>query len=124
MDEDWSWAELMAVSMSRLMRDGYFGAVGAAAHIPMAGLRLAQLTHAPNLSFMCGGSGGLNPRSERLTESSSDYRNLVNSEFRYSLEDVVDLELAMRFDYAFVGGMQIDKHGNVNMAVIGDWANP
>jgi glutaconate CoA-transferase subunit B len=125
MEQDgYSWAELMAVSMSRLMRDGYFGAVGAAAHIPMAGLRLAQLTHAPNLSFMCGGSGGLNPRFERLTESSSDYRNLVNSDFRYSLEDVVDLELAMRFDFAFIGGMQIDKYGNVNMAVIGDWAKP
>lgn len=123
-DHEYTWAELMAVSIAREMEDGYFGAVGAAAHIPMAGLRLAQLTHAPNLSFMCGGSGGLNPRFERLTESSSDYRNLVNSDFRYSLEDVVDLELAMRFDYAFVGGMQIDKHGNVNMTVIGDWSHP
>lgn len=123
-DVEYTWAELMAVSISREMEDGFFGAVGAAAHIPMAGLRLAQLTHAPNLSFMCGGSGGLNPTFERLTESSSDYRNLVNSDFRYSLEDVVDLELAMRFDYAFVGGMQIDKYGNVNMSVIGDWDRP
>jgi glutaconate CoA-transferase subunit B len=123
-EQSYSWAELMAVSMSRLMQDGYFGAVGAAAHIPAAGLRLAQLTHAPNLSFMCGGSGGLNPGFERLTESSSDFRNLVNSDFRYSLEDVVDLELAMRFDFAFVGGMQIDKFGNVNMSVIGAWEKP
>jgi glutaconate CoA-transferase subunit B len=120
----YSWAELMAVAISREMRDGYFGAIGAASHIPMAGLRLAQLTHAPDLSFMCGGSGGLNPRFERLAESSSDYRNLVNSEFRYSLEDVVDLETAMRLDFAFVGGMQIDKFGNVNMALIGDWKKP
>ncbi|BCB76674.1 CoA-transferase subunit beta [Phytohabitans flavus] len=122
--DTYSWAEMMAVAISREMRDGYFGAVGAAAHIPMAALRLAQLTHAPNLSFMCGGSGGLNPHFERLAESSSDYRNLVNSEFRYSLEDVVDLETAMRLDFAFVGGMQIDRYGNVNMTVIGDWAKP
>lgn len=121
---DYSWAELMAVSMSRLVKDGDLGGIGAAAHIPLAGLRLAQLTHAPNLGILCGGSGGLNPGSEWLTESSSDYRNLVSADYRYSLEDIVDLELARRFDFAFVGGMQIDKFGNLNMSVIGPWDAP
>jgi glutaconate CoA-transferase subunit B len=120
----YSWAELMAVSMSRLVKDGDLGGVGASAHIPLAGLRLAQLTHAPNLGILCGGSGGLNPTNEWLTESSSDYRNLVTADFRYSLEDVVDMELAGRFDFAFVGGMQVDKFGNANMSVIGPWDSP
>lgn len=124
MSQEYSWAELMAVAISREMVDGHFGAIGAASHIPLAALRLAQMTHAPNLSFMCGGSGGLNPRTERLVESSADYRNLVNSEYRYSLTDVVDLEAGMRLDFAFLGGMQIDKFGNVNMAMIGDWDTP
>lgn len=121
---EFSWAELMAVAIAREMNDGEFGAIGAASHIPLAALRLAQLTHAPNLSFMCGGSGGLNPRFERLVESAADYRNLIHSEYRYSLEDVVDLEAGMRLDFAFLGGMQIDKFGNVNMAMIGDWDHP
>lgn len=121
---EFSWAELMAVAISREMNDGEFGAIGAASHIPLAGLRLAQLTHAPNLSFMCGGSGGLNPRFERLVESAADYRNLIQSEYRYSLEDVVDLEAGMRLDFSFLGGMQIDKYGNTNMALIGDWDRP
>jgi len=120
----YNWAELMAVCISREAANGEMSAVGAAADIPLAGLRLAQLTHAPDLSIMCGGSGGLNPDFDRLTESSSDYRNLVNSEFRYSLEDVVDFEASMRLDFGFVGGLQIDKFGNANMAFIGDWKAP
>lgn len=124
MSEEFSWAELMAVAISREMVDGEFGAIGAASHIPLAGLRLAQMTHAPNLSFMCGGSGGLNPTFERLVESAADYRNLINSEYRYSLSDVVDFEAGMRLDFSFLGGMQIDKYANVNMAMIGDWDNP
>ena len=123
-DASYTWAEMMAISISHEMADGDFGAVGAASHIPAAGLRLAQLTHAPGLSFFCGGSGATNPVIQRLTESSADHRNLVTSEYQFSLEDVVDFEAAMRFDFAFLGGMQIDKHGNLNMAMIGDWARP
>jgi glutaconate CoA-transferase subunit B len=121
---DYSWAELMAISLSRLVKDGDVGGVGASADIPLAGLRLAQLTHAPNLGILCGGSGGLNPGGEWLTESTSDYRNLVSADYRYSLEDVVDMELSHRFDFAFIGGMQVDKFGNVNMGVIGPWQAP
>ncbi|MEU6700572.1 CoA-transferase [Pseudonocardia sp. NPDC046786] len=122
--ETYSWAEMMAISIAHEMSDGEFGSVGAASHIPAAGLRLAQLTHAPNLTFFCGGSGASNPKIRRLTESSADYRNLVTSEYHYSLDDVVDFETAIRFDFAFLGGLQIDKFGNLNMAMIGDWDNP
>lgn len=123
-DETYTWAEMMAVSISHEMQDGDFGSVGAASHIPAAALRLAQLTHAPNLSFFCGGSGAGNPKIRRLTESSADHRNLVTSEYQFSLDDVVDFETAIRFDFAFLGGMQIDKFGNLNMAMIGDWDKP
>lgn len=123
-DEGYTWAEMMAISISHEMADGDFGSVGAASHIPAAALRLAQLTHAPDLTFFCGGSGASNPKIARLTESSADYRNLVTSEYHYSLDDVVDFETAIRFDFAFLGGMQIDKFGNLNMAMIGDWAKP
>jgi glutaconate CoA-transferase, subunit B len=123
-DASYSWAEMMAISISHEMADGDFGSVGAASHIPAAGLRLAQLTHAPDLSFFCGGSGAMNPAIQRLTESSADHRNLVTSEYQFSLDDVVDFETAMRFDFAFLGGMQIDKFGNLNMAMIGDWPKP
>jgi glutaconate CoA-transferase subunit B len=121
---EWSAAEMMAVALSRELIDGEFGGCGAAAQIPMAALRLGQLTRTPNLTWFCGGSGAINPKFDRLYDSSADHRNLVRAEAQISMEDIVDFETSARFDFCFLGGMQIDKYGNVNMALIGDWARP
>lgn len=117
-------AELMAIAMAREIVDGDFAGVGAAGHVPFAAMRLAQLTHAPNATFFSGGSGAVNPRPKSLYSTSSDFRNLLAGEALIPMEDVVDFETSMRFDLGFFGGMQIDKYGNVNMAVIGDWEKP
>jgi glutaconate CoA-transferase subunit B len=117
-------AEMMAVAMAREVVDGDFVGVGAAGHVPAAAMRLAQLTHAPNADWFSGGSGGVNPHPRTLYDTSSDFRNLLMAEAVISMEDVVDFEMSMRFDLCFFGGMQIDKYGNVNMAVIGDWKKP
>lgn len=108
--------EMMAIVLARSFVDGEFGAIGAASQIPYAGLRLAELTHAPNMTWLSGGSGGIKPVVDYLPASSSDYVNLVNAEATYSLEDVVDWETSSRLDFACLGGMQIDKYGNTNMA--------
>ena len=108
--------EMMAVVLSRSFVDGEFGAIGAASQIPYAGLRLAELTHAPNMTWLSGGSGGIKPVVDYLPSSSSDYVNLAKAEGSYSLEDVVDWETSSRLDFACLGGMQIDKYGNTNMA--------
>jgi len=114
----------MAVVLSREMRDGEFGALGAASQIPMAAVKLAKLTHAPNLSWLCGGSGAINSRLPRLLQSAADYRNLFGAEYRTSMEDVVDLEMRGRVHFAFLGGMQIDQFGNSNMVCIGNYHRP
>ena len=117
-------AELMAIAMAREVVDGDFAGVGAAGHVPFAAMRLAQLSHAPNATFFSGGSGAVNPAPKTLHSTSSDFRNLLMGEALIPMEDVVDFEMSMRFDLGFFGGMQIDKYGNVNMAVIGDWEKP
>jgi glutaconate CoA-transferase subunit B len=116
--------EMMTVAMAREVVDGDFAGVGAAGHAPAAAMLLAQLTHAPNASWFSGGSGGVNPHPDTLYETSSDFRNLLMAEAVITMEDVVDFEMSMRFDLCFFGGMQIDRYGNVNMAVIGDWERP
>lgn len=116
--------EMMAITMAREVVDGDFAGVGAVGHVPAAAMRLAQLTHAPNASWFSGGSGAVNPRPDTLYDTPSDYRNLLTAEAVIHMEEVVDFEMSMRFDLGFFGGMQIDKYGNVNMAVIGDWKNP
>lgn len=115
---DYSPAELMAIVMARSFRDGEVGAAGANSQIPMAALRLAQLMHAPSLTFLLAGSGALNPRFAHLRSSAGDYRNLQVSEYRYSMDDVVDLETSGRITFGTLGGMQVDRRGRLNMVEV------
>jgi len=124
MSMDFSVSELMAAAISRELRDDDFAAVGTASHIPLCGLRLAQRTHAPNLWFLYGGSGALNSKASELVEMAADYRNLEGAEYRTPLADIIDFEFTGRFSVLFLGGMQIDKYGNMNMVAIGDYAKP
>jgi acyl CoA:acetate/3-ketoacid CoA transferase beta subunit len=52
---------IMAAAISHALRDGETLFIGANPLIPFAGARLAQLTHAPNLTMIAGASGGVNP---------------------------------------------------------------
>ena len=104
--------------------DGEFGAVGAASQIPMAALKLARKTHAPNLNWFCGGSGAINSELPLLLDSAADYRNLFGAEYRNSMEDVVDVEMRGRVDAVYYGGIQVDKYGNINMVCVGNYDNP
>jgi len=121
---DYSNAELMAAAIARELRDDDFAAVGTSAQIPICALRLAQRTHAPNLWFLYGGSGALNSKAESLVEMAADYRNLAGAEYRTPLQDILDFELTGRFTVLFLGGMQIDQYGNMNMVAIGDYDRP
>jgi glutaconate CoA-transferase, subunit B len=124
-DDSYSMAELMAVVMSRALgkNDGQVGGVGAAATIPMAALRLATLTVAPNLYWFCGSSGGFNPTFDHLPLTSADPRALVGAEATQKMQDIVDLGGSGHWGFGFHGGMQIDRFGNANLIGIGDYAH-
>ncbi|MFQ6059946.1 MAG: CoA-transferase subunit beta [Thermoplasmata archaeon] len=109
---------MMVAAMSRHLKDGEVAIMGAYSALPMLASRLAQLTHAPNLSFICGGSGAINPMLEPLPESSCDDR-LLKAECIYPLPDVIDLEAKPEIDVFFAGGLQIDAQGNCNLIGIG-----
>jgi glutaconate CoA-transferase, subunit B len=117
-------AELMATAISRELRDDDFAAVGTSAQIPICAMRLAQRTHAPNLWFVYGGSGALNSKASSLVEMAADYRNLQGAEYRAPLGDMLDFELTGRFTLLFLGGMQVDQYGNMNMVTIGPYDKP
>src|SRR3954451_12771975 len=121
---DYTISELMAAAIARELRDDDFAAVGTASHIPVCALRLAQQTHAPNLWFLYGGSGALNSKAESLVEMAADYRNLAGAEYRTPLADIIDFEFTGRFTTLFLGGMQIDQYGNMNMVSIGPYDHP
>ena len=92
-------AELMAVLLSREVRDGEVSACGALSMIPAAGLLLAQALHAPNAELIILGSAAFMPFP-------------TSRQFHY---------LAQRGELGlfFVSGVQIDRRGNYNLHLLG-----
>lgn len=111
-------ADIMTVAMAKGLKDEEVVIMGAFSALPMLASRLAQLTHAPNLTFICGGSGAVNPLLDPLPESSCDDR-LLKAECVYPLPDVIDLESRPEIDVFFAGGLQIDAKANCNLIGIG-----
>lgn len=120
-----SAAELMAVVLSRELVDEERGILGAASHIHAAAVRLAQLRQAPSLWWISGPSGVVNGHSSELV-SVAEFRALHGAEALTALSENVDMiDWRHRyFDYAFLGGMQIDQFGSLNTVCIGPWEKP
>jgi glutaconate CoA-transferase subunit B len=91
---EYNEAELLAVLLSREVRDNEISACGALSQIPAAGLLLAQALHAPNAELII--------------------LNSVFNPFRTSKQFHF---LAQRGELGlfFVSGIQIDRHGNYNL---------
>ena len=118
MVEEATTGEIMALAMAKELKDGEVVIMGAYSALPMLASRLAQLTHAPNLTFIAGGSGAVNPQLEPLTASSCDDA-LLKAECVLPLGDVIDFESRPEIDVFFAGGLQIDGKGNCNLVGIG-----
>lgn len=124
MTAEYTIAELMTAVMCRDLRDGEVAIMGAVSAIPMTACRLAQQSHAPNLWYIAGGSGAVNPHLRPLVASSCDQR-LLDADMVMPLPEVVLLE--GRGDVIgtfFAGGLQIDQYGNCNLIAVGDWHKP
>lgn len=103
--------ELMACVLARDLRDGETG-VTPYSPIIFAACRLAQLTHAPGLTFWSG-TLGVNPKPRELYDSGPDYRYLEGIESLSDFYDVFEYgETGLSF--MFYSGLQIDRHGNAN----------
>ena len=118
-------AEIMAAVFSRDIKDGEFGVFGTFSQIPWVACLLAQRTHAPNMSYVCGPSGAVNSKQPHLVWSVSDNRMHEGAEFRIDVDWVADIQgHPTLVDFGFYGGFQIDKYGNLNMSYIGDRDRP
>jgi glutaconate CoA-transferase subunit B len=113
-----SKGHIMAAALSHSLHDGDVVIVGANSLLPMAAARLAQLTHAPNVSVVAGASGGVNSLLEPLVPSSGDYSNLV-AEMALPFPEVLMLQMSGRANVFFAGGVQIDQRGNCNLVRVG-----
>lgn len=114
---------MMAAALCHALRDGEVVVIGANPLIPLAAARLAQLTHAPNLTILVGASGGVNTLAEPLAPSSGDYANLIG-EAVLDFPSIMMLQMSGHTDVFFAGGLQIDRRGNCNLVGVGDPAHP
>jgi glutaconate CoA-transferase, subunit B len=121
---EYSPEELMTVVMARQLRPGEVAIMGAVSALPQAACRLAQLTSAPGLWFIAGGSGAINPHLDPLVASSCDER-LLEADAVMTLPDVILVEgRGDLIDVFFAGGLQIDAYGNCNLGPVGPWTHP
>jgi len=101
--------ELMAIVISREVRDGETTAVGTLSPIPTAGVLLAREQHAPHGTFFF---------------YKSDYQREVWWPFRHGSKEFYDFAQQGRLDLFFVSAAQIDQFGNINLNVIGSPTQP
>ncbi|MFN8381767.1 MAG: CoA-transferase [Anaerolineales bacterium] len=118
----YSSAELMIVNASRLLKDGDVVFVGVGQ--PNLACNLAKRTHAPNL-VMIYEAGVIGAEPERLPLSIGDPTLVSGALSVVSMYDIFANYLQRgNVDVGFMGGAQIDKYGNINASVIGDYAQP
>lgn len=119
---EYSLREMMCVVAARQLQDGKSVAVGTG--LPLAAAMLAQKLHAPNLVIFFE-AGAVAPQLPALPISVGDSRTLYKAVFATGLVDVMDSMRRGFIDYAFLGGAQIDKYGNLNSTMIGhDYQKP
>jgi glutaconate CoA-transferase subunit B len=120
---DYNPAELTVVIGSRSLQDGQIVFVGAG--LPLLAAVHAQHLHAPTLSILFE-VGGVAPQVQigSLPRSTNEARSVRRS---VATPATIDMMLFLQrglVDVGFLGGAQVDKHGNLNSSVIGTLQNP
>jgi glutaconate CoA-transferase subunit B len=115
-------SELMCINAARLLRDGDVVCVGVG--LPNLACNLARRTHAPNLQMIYE-AGVIGARPARLPLSIGDPTLVSGASSVCSMYDIFTLYLQRgNVDVGFLGGAQIDRYGNINATVIGDYSHP
>jgi len=118
----YSSSELMTINAARLLRDGDVVFVGVG--LPNLACNLARRTHAPNL-LMIYESGVIGAQPVRLPLSIGDPTLVSGATAVCSMYDIFAFYLQRgNIDVGFMGGAQIDRFGNINATVIGDYFHP
>lgn len=116
-------SELLAVMSGRLLNDGevVFAGVG----IPLLAATLAQRLHGPDLTILFeGGTIGAFVEPGKLPPSTNEQRCTRRANMLLSSTDVLLLLQRGYVDVGFMGGAQIDQHGNLNSSFIGNADKP
>lgn len=119
---DFSASEMMAVAAARMLRDGTVCFVGIG--LPSTAANLARLTHAPEVVLIYE-SGPIGAKPSVLPLSIGDGELAATADTVVSTPEIFRYWLqGGRIDIGFLGAAQIDRFGNINTTVIGDYRKP
>src|SRR6478735_2116721 len=118
----WTASEMMTVAAARALTDDDICFVGIG--LPSAACNLARLTHAPKLTLVYE-SGTLETKPTVLPLSIGDGELCETALTTVSVPEMFQYWLqGGRISVGFLGGAQVDRFGNLNTTVIGDYAHP
>jgi glutaconate CoA-transferase, subunit B len=114
--------EMMTVTAARQLHDNQVCFVGIG--LPSEAANLARLSHAPNVVLIYE-SGTIGTRPDILPLSIGDGELAEHADLVVSVPEVFTYWLqAGRVDVGFLSAAQIDRFGNLNSTVIGDYDDP
>jgi glutaconate CoA-transferase subunit B len=122
MSQSYSASEMMIAVAARMLKGARTVFVGVG--LPNIACNLARITVAPDMEMIYE-SGVYGARPERLPLSIGDPTLVSGAVSVVSMADLFGLYLQRGLvEIALLGGAQIDKYGNLNSSVIGDYAKP
>jgi len=121
-DRPYTADEMMAVEAARRLEDATVCFVGIG--LPSLAANLARRTHAPGCTLIYE-SGTIGAKPVQLPLSIGDGELAETADAVVSVPEMFAYWLqGRRIDVGFLGAAQIDRHGNLNSTVIGDYDHP
>jgi len=114
--------EMMTIAAARKFRDRTICFVGVG--LPSAAACLARQLHSPNITLVYE-SGAIGSKPTTVPLSIADPELAETAEFIVSVPEIFAYWLqGGRIDIGFLGTAQVDRFGNLNTTVIGDYRSP
>jgi glutaconate CoA-transferase subunit B len=114
--------EMMSIAAARALTEGTRCFVGIG--LPSTAANVARRTQAPNLVLIYE-SGALGAKPDRLPSSIGDVILAETADAVVSVPEVFNYWLQPgRIDVGFLGAAQLDRFGNINTTVIGEYDHP
>lgn len=118
----WTSDEMMTVAAARELANGSVCFVGIG--LPSTAANLARATHAPEVVLIYE-SGCIGAKPEKLPTSIGDGILSENADAVVAVPEIFTYWLqAGRIDVGFLGAAQVDRFGNINTTVVGEYVSP
>lgn len=115
---EFSKAEMMIVTMARLLKDAENAFMGVASNLPFFAIWLGRKLYNPNLTWL-NIPGRINP-SPDFAPRTTVHNQLYKGRASITLAEIFDMSARGELDVAFLSGVQIDSYGNFNLSHIAE----